>query len=593
MKEQINRLRPHRLAILVLVLAPLLLFYKVLNYDFSPMDEQWLILRKFDYLNSWRNLFNAFYDQVAQTYYRPLLTVTFIIDAHTGGLKPFAWHLTNILLHAACVLLLYRFLLQLKSNRQTALLLSLLFAVHPALVHAVVWIPGRNDVLLTLFALLSFIFLISYAESAKKKWLWLHLLAFAGTLLSKESAVILPVVYVALLYYKKWPIKQYLWPAIGWLLLIAAWYFAKVTVLPKVELPVAKSVGVTAWHMLQAFVIYIGNCVWPVHPSVTPTVANSSLTAGLVVLGALVVLTWLSGLRDRKLAGIGVLIFFACLLLPVYFGATSILGEHYEHRIYLPLVGFIVFISQLNFPENKTSTAAVFLCLTAAYAAKTWSRFEVYSNDLSYVEEGIEDSPKNYVYHLLKGNALFNRKRLNESLVYFDEAIRLQPNRVQALANRANVYVMMHEKELALADLNAALKIDHNPNLFLNRFNTYYVFKDYENALRDMEALKKMSGFFTLDIPPEVQRTLDNYVKERDAKNKLPLINQAIAAEPKKAELYVHRARTLGIMKQWPEALADLKKACELEPANAEYKSFYETLKGNLEKKKLPGTVTQ
>lgn len=216
-------------------------------------------------------------------------------------------------------------------------------------------------------------------------------------------------------------------------------------------------------------------------------------------------------------------------------------------------------------------------------------RFDVYSTELNYVNEGIEDSPKNYVYHLLKANTLYNQHLLEESLLSFNKAIELQPNRVQAYANRANVYIMLGEKELALADLNNALRIDSNPNLFLNRFNAYYVFKDYDNALKDMETLKKYKGVFTLDIPDDVRKTLERYSREKEATHKteeatkiLGSANDYIRNDPKNASLYVHRAKAFVDLKRWKEALADLKKACDLEPGNQEYKDFYTALNNSM-----------
>lgn len=582
MTSLIERLRHHRLALFLLIATPAILYYKVLAYDFSPMDEQWLILRKLDYLKDWSNLWKGFADGVAQTYYRPLLTVTFIIDAHLGGDKAFFYHLTNLVLHIICTLLLYRFLLLVTTQRTPSLLLALLFAVHPAIVHAVAWIPGRNDVLLAIFSLASFISLWKYTETGSGKFLVWHFMAFACALLSKESAAFLPVVYAALLYCRRWPLQRWLVPALTWVLLIAGWYIVKVTVLPKVDAPVPKSAACAALNMVEALLIYVGNSVWPVSPSVTPTVENSSVLWGCVAFALLAVLSYVVGFRSKKLAALGALIFFGCLLLPVYFGASSILREHYEHRIYLSLAGFFIYLSQLRIPVERTWSRVIFAVIAVAFFARSWTRFPVYGDELLYTTEGIEDSPKNYVYHLLKANALFNRKHLNESLIYYGQAIQLQPNRVQALANRANVYVMMGEKELALADLNAALKIDQNPNLYLNRFNTYYVFKDYEHALVDFEKLKTMSDVFTLDIPPQVDQTLNNYKKERDAKQRVAAAEQFISKEPKNALWHVHLAKAQADLKHWPEALAELKIACELEPGNADYRSFYETLKKSM-----------
>ena len=598
-----------RLVLGILILVPFIVFCKTLSFEFSPMDEQWLIVRKFNYLKNWSNLWQAFKDPVADVYYRPLLTVSFIIDAHLGGLKPFVYHLTNLILHLSCVVMLHRFLLTLKTGFTAAFLFSLFFAIHPALTHAIVWVPGRNDILLCFFALLSFNFLLKYAESRSIYALALHFLFFVCALFSKETAVVLPLVYLALLYCSEQATKKhYIISASGWLILATVWFFIKDSVLTAPSLPDHKDLLVVLQQMGPGFLIYIGKILWPFSASVTPTVQNSSLLAGIVTLALLTGLVFLVGLKHKKIAGLGILLFFAGLALPVFFGASSILGEHYEHRIYLPFVGFILFAGQLQFDFNKGKSKAVFIVFLVVLALKTFIRSETYSSGLSYVNEGIEDSPKNYVFHFLKGNILYNARQLDAALLCFNKAIELQPNRIQSLANRANVYTEMGEKDLAIADLDAALKLGSNANIFLNKTVTYYRFQDYENALVNFRILAQFGDNYLALLPTEILKkmaemdqqaqTLQHveklnreimadpanataYLRAESQKN-LEALNNAIKGDPNNAVFYVHRAKCLVDLRRWKDALADLKKACDLDPSNKEYPEFYQALKNSM-----------
>jgi tetratricopeptide (TPR) repeat protein len=91
-------------------------------------------------------------------YYRPVVTLSYLFDLRLGGGSPVPFHLTVVLLHAACcsiVFLLGRSLLgPARAGVAAPFAAALLFAVHPIHTESVSWIAGRSDVLATAFALL-------------------------------------------------------------------------------------------------------------------------------------------------------------------------------------------------------------------------------------------------------------------------------------------------------------------------------------------------------------------------------------------------------------------------------------------------------
>ncbi len=49
-------LENERMALAVLLVMPVLLYLRALGFDFSPMDEQWLILKNEAFLSEWKSL---------------------------------------------------------------------------------------------------------------------------------------------------------------------------------------------------------------------------------------------------------------------------------------------------------------------------------------------------------------------------------------------------------------------------------------------------------------------------------------------------------------------------------------------------------
>lgn len=135
---------------------------------------------------------------------RPVSGLCFLLDHTVWGLRPFGYHLTNVLLHAAsCLLLLValgRFLGWCGYGRafRSALASAVLFAVLPAHSEPVGWISGRTDLLAAAFGLAATVFLIDLARHPS----WGKALPFvvlgSACLLSKESAVAFPLIWVVL-----------------------------------------------------------------------------------------------------------------------------------------------------------------------------------------------------------------------------------------------------------------------------------------------------------------------------------------------------------------------------------------------------------
>jgi hypothetical protein len=183
---------------LILLLPAALVYAKSLAFDFTSMDEQWMIVKDADFLSKWKNIKVTFQQPTAEVYYRPLFMISLITDFHLAKLSPFIYHFTNLCLHLFCVALLYQFLVLIKADKKAALLFSVLFSVHPVLLHAVAWIPGRNDLMLGVFTLLAFIYLLKYLSELKAKFLILHLLFFICALFTKENAIVLPFIFMFL-----------------------------------------------------------------------------------------------------------------------------------------------------------------------------------------------------------------------------------------------------------------------------------------------------------------------------------------------------------------------------------------------------------
>lgn len=127
----------------------------------------------------------------------PLKVLSLAVDQHVFGPEPFGYHLTNLVLHVGCALLVLRILRVLGLSAGAALLTALLWALHPVQVESVAFMSERKNVLSAAFFLGAFLAWTRYARTRRARDWTLAALLFAGALLSKMNTVVLPALCLA------------------------------------------------------------------------------------------------------------------------------------------------------------------------------------------------------------------------------------------------------------------------------------------------------------------------------------------------------------------------------------------------------------
>jgi len=122
-------------------------------------------------------------------YYRPLTLITFLIEKRLHAHTAFLMHLFNVLFHAANAFLVYLLARTLISNRYSALLAGLLFAVHPINTECVDFISARNNILSGFFILTSYLVHERSVRHEKTAGAFAAAILFLAGLFSKETTL--------------------------------------------------------------------------------------------------------------------------------------------------------------------------------------------------------------------------------------------------------------------------------------------------------------------------------------------------------------------------------------------------------------------
>ena len=141
--------------LLLIVLASVLPYVYSVSYDFVYDDGAEIVENRL--VQSWSDLGSIFTSTAwagtgrAVPMYRPVTTLSYLVNHTLTGLDPWSYHVVNIVLHALVCLLVYRLMLAWGFVARVALVAAVLFAVHPVHVEVVANVAGRKDLLSALF----------------------------------------------------------------------------------------------------------------------------------------------------------------------------------------------------------------------------------------------------------------------------------------------------------------------------------------------------------------------------------------------------------------------------------------------------------
>jgi hypothetical protein len=321
-------------------------------------------------------------------FYRPLTSLSFWLDFKLWGLNPAAFHLTNILLQAVNSVLLLIGLLRIGMAGTPALAGAVLFSVFPAHFENAAWISGRTDLLSFLFAALAALSFFSFLEKKKRSRLLLSACFFWAGLLAKENVLLVPCLFLLLLWKKGAGVRRLAEASVPFALAAAVWFGLRAMAFGSAAPSLA---GRTVLDAFSAVGFYAARLFIPF--GLTVSVDSGPVFANPVfaVLGALTAVLFVFSLailldRRRKAVAAPVILSAAVLLLlpsvAVIFSSLSLSLIAWRF-LYLPSAVFSAGLAYFAFRLIRPRPVAyVFLGLLAvAYAAEAYPKSRLFGRD--------------------------------------------------------------------------------------------------------------------------------------------------------------------------------------------------------------------
>ncbi len=482
-----------------LVLLTCAVYAQTASFDFIHRDDPVFIVTN-PYVQeglSWKSIRWAFEADLAYPsgdidYWQPVTILSRLLDVELHGLDPSGHHWTNVILHAANVILFFMLLRRLTNRPLPSAFAAAMFAVHPMHAASVAWVTERKDVLSLFFGLIALSSWIDFVRTRQKSCYAIAFVSFVLSLMSKPLMIPLPVLMLLVLV---WPaglipdpgrFRNWLNPALRILpfcALSTASFFITLRSQPS-ELhsvdPMARLANIIvapATYLGRLFAPFSLSCYYPFPDRIhSGAIVLASILLLLAITAAAIMLA-----RSKPCIFTG-WFWFIGAIMPATIATTR---EATANRFtYLPYLGLYMMISWLaadlaaswrirkGIVTGAAGSALLLLAILGHAETAHWK------NSFTLFEQALIVNPDNYFAHQNLGVAFFNIEDYARARLEFQEALRIRPSFAPIINNLGRAETMSGNLREAEAHYREAIRLE----------------PDFLTAYRNLEELLLMSG---------------------------------------------------------------------------------------------------
>ncbi len=541
---------------------------------------------------------------------------SFALNYALGGENPVGYHLVNVIIHIVNSLLTFILIMEVTRSlskgqepatvfRYSAFLAALIFLVHPVQTQAVSYVTQRFTSLTTLFYLLAvFLYLSARNRLEHDRASGIAYGLYAASLVStalamrtKEISFTIPFIifmFEALLLTESRYKKRrfiFLLPFAITLAIIPLSIFgpdlgiigrsagvADITRMEKLYDLTERSPFYYLFTQFRAIVVYVRTLLLPVSLRVVYDFPISHSFFEARVLASFLFLVSLAGggvylwrrgrafqasdMPDRqeisisyRLISLGIFWFF--ITLSVESSIIPIKDVIFEHRVYLPSVGFfmaisvvIMHLSGLIFRRaNMLKIVVPALIIVVPLSIGTYIRNNVWTDEIKLWDDVVRKSPDKPIGYNNRGSAYAKIGEYRRALADMNKAISFFPKNIQELNKWEN------------ADMTPS----NMSKTYSGRGDVYIALGDNVRAREDFKKAKDIFVMPPMDVDG-VLRMADIYAKKGAFKHALEEYDMILDWDPENIRALNDRANSYSRTKRFPEAIRDLTRVIAIEP---------------------------
>ena len=478
---------------LLLIALTFAVYGRALRFGFVSFDDPRYVTDNFYVLSglSLRGLrwaFTTFHD----CNWIPLTWLSLMLDATLYGRWAGGFHLTNILLHQANVLLVFFVFRRATGQTWQSAFVAALFAIHPLHVESVVWITERKDVLSIFFGLLSLSSYVRYAQGGRLLWFAAAFVSLTCSLAAKQTLVTLPFVFLLVDF---WPLGRFAVatnPAVDGAtasnrprritrlfaekipffalsaLFCAIVLFAQSrgrAVQPLAAMPLATRVA----NAILVYGVYLEKALFPFGLAIFYPHPGAQISL-LGVAGSFAVLTAVTAAaiaraRRYPFAVVGWLWFIGTLVPMI--GLVQVGRQQMADRYaYFPNLGLYMAVAWLapalvsGMAARRWALPAIASATVAIYAAIAFAQLGYWQDGITLMRHSLAVTGENSFAGGVLAEALLAESRVDEALEQYQRNIDRAPGEAGCHVSLGSALYNLKRFDAAAGQFRAALKID-------------------------------------------------------------------------------------------------------------------------------------
>ncbi len=530
---------------------------------------------------------------------RFFVLLSFAANYQIAQFDVFGYHVINFLIHIFTGVLVFFFLSEIfrialkKNEKETityttfAFFATCIFVLHPLQTSAVTYVVQRSTLLAAFFYIAA---LTLYLYSREKKRIFLYFLSLLSAFLGafcKPIIITLPVTLIALEFiflknegsydrkaFKKFsyklPFKKegilllpyfFLWILIPCLLMVYTKNTSLHEISRQTDMISRQTYLCTQFNVL---VKYLRLLILPLNQNLdyayplSTTIWEFPTILSLGILVAIMIYGWIN-IRRNKLLAFSIFFFFITLSLESsIFPLADVI---FEHRLYLPLLAFVMLIPQLAFFLNKKTLRIVLISVIVFLSFLTFKRNELWGNKIRFLEDVAQKSSHKPRVHVNLGIAYMQEGLYRQAEESYQRALFLDPLHVKAYLGLGALFLRQGDVEKAASSFQTAIALDpYNDEAFNNQGVLLAQKGELETALSYFN--------YAIELNPFNLQAFNNRARLFEIKGEyssaIKDYTSALDIDPSFALMYLNRARVYALGNQHEKSLKDLHTAQSL-----------------------------
>ncbi|MGD0712432.1 MAG: tetratricopeptide repeat protein, partial [Bacteroidales bacterium] len=427
-------------------------------------------------------------------------------------------------------LLLKRFLIP----PMLALSGTLIYCAHPLFVSSIAYIPNRCELQLLFFSLVSFLFFIEFLQKRKNIFLLLHWAAFTIALFCKETAAILPILFVVYFFAfssEKRFEKKYFFIIMLYAVSGMFWFWLRSKAIGDYSTPDGTFGLMPLLSNVKVIPEALAKFFLPFDFSPIPGFSILKISTGLGIIIIIIIISFKNRVRLKKEIIFCFSWFLLLMLPPMLFKHPYI--DYLDHRFFLPMIGILLYILLIVpekwFKNGDIKRLWILIAIFIILCSFTFIKARSYSDPMTFYNSAVLQNSNSAMAYNNRGYIKYTMDDIKGAIGDYSKAIAICPTYDEAYNNRGYAKLLIGDKSGAIEDFNSAISINNkNAEAYNNRGAAKMGIGNFQDAIEDY--------------------------------------NKAIALRPNYAEAYNNKGIIMNSTGRYSEAMIYLNKAIEIDP---------------------------